>query len=192
MTGNKQREGFSLVELMIVMSMLSVVLGLVGFAMISVQGRYLSQQSLIDAQNNAKAALGMLLRLVRVAGNNPQFITFEPIDPDPDGDTQMNTIRLRADWNPGDGILDDPYEDMIFSTSSGVLYVKQPSDTNPVEFVDSIESLAFTYLDSDGATISDPVASKDSIAYVDIELRTQVPDVPAMVFRSSAVVQSRR
>ena len=154
MTGNKQREGFSLVELMIVMSMLSVVLGLVGFAMISVQGRYLSQQSLIDAQNNAKAALGMLLRLVRVAGNNPQFITFEPIDPDPDGDTQMNTIRLRADWNPGDGILDDPYEDMIFSTSSGVLYVKQPSDTNPVEFVDSIESLAFTYLDSDGATIS--------------------------------------
>ena len=134
----------------------------------------------------------MLLRLVRVAGNNPQFITFEPIDPDPDGDTQMNTIRLRADWNPGDGILDDPYEDMIFSTSSGVLYVKQPSDTNPVEFVDSIESLAFTYLDSDGATISDPVASKDSIAYVDIELRTQVPDVPAMVFRSSAVVQSRR
>ena len=57
MTGNKQREGFSLVELMIVMSMLSVVLGLVGFAMISVQGRYLSQQSLIDAQNNRQGRL---------------------------------------------------------------------------------------------------------------------------------------
>jgi len=189
-----QARGFSLVELLIVTAVMIVVLGMIGSLMITTQRQYMSQQALIDASNNARVVLDLMLRLARVAGNNPEEISFEPIHPDPDGNSQMDSIRLLADWNPGDGDTDDAYEDMIFSTSNGVLWIQRPSDDEPVEFVDRVESLTFSYKDSDGADISssDAVANRDSIAYVDIELRTSVPDVPAMLFKSSAVIRSRK
>lgn len=191
-----QARGFSLVELLIVTAVMIVVLGMIGSLMITTQRQYMSQQALIDASNNARVVLDLMLRLARVAGNNPnpEDFSFEPIHPDPDGNSQMDSIRLLADWNPGDGDTDDAYEDMIFSTSNGVLWIQRPSDDEPVEFVDRVESLTFSYKDSDGADISssDAVANRDSIAYVDIELRTSVPDVPAMLFKSSAVIRSRK
>lgn len=190
-----QARGFSLVELLIVTVVMIVVSGLIGSLMITTQRQYMSQQALIDASNNARVGLDLMLRLARVAGNNPEEISFEPIHPDPDGNSQMDSIRLRADWNPIDGDISDAYEDMIFSTSNGVLWIERPSDAGtPVEFVDRVESLTFSYKDSDGADISssDAVANRDSIAYVDIELRTSVPDVPAMLFKSSAVIRSRK
>jgi len=191
-----QARGFSLVELLIVTAVMIVVSGLIGSLMITIQRQYMSQQALIDASNNARVVLDLMLRLARVAGNNPnpEDFSFEPIHPDPDGNSQMDSIRLLADWNPGDGDTDDAYEDMIFSTSNGVLWIQRPSDDEPVEFVDRVESLTFSYKDSDGADISssDAVANRDSIAYVDIELRTSVPNVPAMLFKSSAVIRSRK
>lgn len=189
-----QARGFSLVELLIVTAVMIVVLGMIGSLMITTQRQYMSQQALIDASNNARVVLDLMLRLARVAGNNPEEISFEPIHPDPDGNSQMDSIRLRADWNPIDGDISDAYEDMIFSTSNGVLWIQRPSDDEPVEFVDRVESLTFSYKDSNGADISssDAVANRDSIAYVDIELRTSVPDVPAMLFKSSAVIRSRK
>ncbi len=189
-----QARGFSLIELLIVTAVLIVVLGLIGSVMITIQRQYMSQQALIDASNNARVALDLMLRLARVAGNNPERISFEPIHPDPDGNSQMDSIRLRTDWNPGDGDISDAYEDMIFSTSNGVLYIQRPSDGSPVEFVDRVESLTFSYKDSNGADISssDAVANRGSIAYVDIELRTSVPDVPAILFKSSAVIRTRK
>lgn len=190
-----QARGFSLVELLIVTVVMIVVSGLIGSLMITTQRQYMSQQALIDASNNARVGLDLMLRLARVAGNNPnpEDFSFEPIHPDPDGNSQMDSIRLLADWNPGDGDTDDAYEDMIFSTSNGVLWIQRPSDDEPVEFVDRVESLTFSYKDSNGADISssDAVANRDSIAYVDIELRTSVPDVP-MLFKSSAVIRSRK
>lgn len=191
-----QARGFSLVELLIVTVVMIVVSGLIGSLMITTQRQYMSQQALIDASNNARVVLDLMLRLARVAGNNPnpEDFSFEPIHPDPDGNSQMDSIRLRADWNPIDGDISDAYEDMIFSTSNGVLWIQRPSDDEPVEFVDRVESLTFSYKDSNGADISssDAVANRDSIAYVDIELRTSVPDVPAMLFKSSAVIRSRK
>ena len=189
-----QARGFSLIELLIVTAVLIVILGLIGSIMITVARQYISQQALIDASQNARVALDLMLRLARVAGNNPERISFEPIHPDPDGNGQMDSIRLRADWNPGDGDISDAYEDMIFDTNNRVLRIQRPSDGSPVEFVDRIESLTFSYKDRDGADISssNAVANRDSIAYVDIELRTSVPDVPAMLFKSSAVIRTRK
>ncbi len=190
-----QARGFSLAELLIVTAVLIVVWGLIGSIMFTIQRQYKSQQALIDASNNARVVLDLMLRLARVAGNAPEENNhFEPIHPDPDGNSQMDSIRLRADWNPGDGDIDDAFEDMVFSTSNGVLWIQRPLDGSPVEFVDRVESLTFAYKDRNGADIisSDAVANRDSIAYVYIELRTSVPDVPAMLFKSSAVIRTRK
>ncbi|MDA2938798.1 hypothetical protein MYX75_11120 [Acidobacteria bacterium AH-259-A15] len=185
--------GFSLVELLIVMAFLAITLGILGGSIIVVAHNYVSQRQLIEAQNNARVALDTMLRFTRMAGNNPQGITFDAIEPDPDGNTQADSIQLQGDWNPADGDVTDRYENIIFTTNNGVLYKEEPSfDTNPVEFVDSIESLTFTYRDADNVPIADPISNNGDIAFVDIELRTQVPNVPAMVFKSSATMRARR
>ena len=191
MRGNRRMEGFSLAELMIVAVILTFVVGMIGSVVMIAQREYISQHALFEAQTNARAAMDLMLRLVRVAGNDPQEIGFEAIHPDPDGNHLMDSIRLRADWNPGDGALDDPYEDMIFTTSGGSLYVQRPTEDGPIEFVDSIESLSFTYTDSSGSPITHPIAARESIAFVNIELHAPVPGGSDMEFNSSAVVRTR-
>ena len=187
----KNIRGYTLVELMIVMIFTTVILGVLGGSIIAVQDQYLSQRRLMDAQNDARVALDTMLRLIRMAGNNPEDITFVAIDPDPDGNTQLDSIRLRGDWNPGDGDVTDPYEDMIITVSGGTLFKQEPSDGGPVEFVDNVQSLAFTYREADNSDIMDLIANPGLIAFVNITLTIQVPDVPDMVFTSSAVLRER-
>ena len=132
-----------------------------------------------------------MVRLVRVAGNDPQELAFQALDPDPDGNSQLDDIRLRADWNPADGDLDDPREDIIFSTSSDQMFKEEPGDGGPVVLADRIQSVAFTYRDKDNVVIGDPIANSGSIALVEIVLTTSVPDVPDLTYRSSATLQAR-
>lgn len=187
----KNIKGYSLVEMMIVTMFLVVILGVLGGTIIVVQNQYLGQRQLMEAQNNARVALDTMLRLIRMAGGNPEELTFEAIDPDPDGNTVLDSIQVLSDWNPGDGDLNDRYEDMTFTVSGGTLFKEEPSDGSPVAFVDNVQSLTFTYRDSSNSAVADPIATPEQIAFVDIELRTQVPDMPDMVFTSSAAVRER-
>jgi len=135
-----------LVELVIVLASLSVILAMLGQIVLRVQKDYLSQRQLMEAKNNARVTMDMIIRLVRLAGYDPHDIITQPIvDPDPDGNAQWDSIHLRADWNPPDGALDDPFEDVRFSTQSGSLFTKEPGDPpGGVEFLKGIESLAFS------------------------------------------------
>ncbi len=183
--------GFSLVESVIVTAVLAVMLGLLGGSIVAVQRQYVGQEQLVEAQSNVRVSLDTILRFTRMAGNDPRELDFEAIDPDPDGNNQLDSIRLRGDWNPPDGDLNDRYEDITFSTDDGVLFKREPTDANPVEFADRIESLTFSYRDADNATIATPIASPESIVWVEIEIRTRVPDVPPMLFKSASTLRAR-
>jgi len=179
-------QGFSLTELLITTAVLTIVMGIVIQMIVSVQNNYMTQQGLIEAQNNARAALDIMVRLTRMAGNDPDRINFQAIDPDPDNNGQLDSIHLRGDWNPADGALDDTYEDIIFSVNNGTMFKQEPGDPGPVEFLDSIGSLTFAYLDRNNAPIPNPIGTPGAIESVDIILQTNVPDSPPMEFRSSA------
>jgi len=191
--------GFSLIEVLVTLAIFSITLGIVGEIIFRVQRDYLSQQQQIDAQNNARMALDILVRLIRVAGNDPQRIGLQPIHPDPDGNGQLDSIRLRADWNPADGDLLDPYEDVIFSTpappNDNKLLLIQEGAAAPVEFLDSIDTLSFRYFNRNNVEIVDPIANPGSIASVDVIIQTfaQVPGSSPIstTFRSSATIRRR-
>ena len=185
----KKMQGFSLVELLIVMAVLTIVGTIVGQMIMSVQNSYMSQQGLIEAQNNARAALDLMVRLTRMAGNDPDRINFQAINPDPDNNGQLDSIHLRGDWNPADGALDDPYEDIIFSVNNGTMFKQEPGDPGAVAFLDSIGVLSFSYFDRNYTPIADPIGNPGSIATVEIIMQTEVPDSPAMEFRSSATMR---
>lgn len=187
---HKNMRGFSLVELMMVSTVLLVVLGIISGIVQAVQTSYARERPRIEAVSNATAALDTIVRIIRMAGNDPNNINNFPSIALPATVPNANSIRIRADWNPADGALNDPYEDVEFTVSNGVLRKQEQSlsptpDGAPVLFLENIESLTFTYLDVNGAV----TANGNSVALVNIVLTTRTPDGSPMTFSSSVSVR---
>ena len=188
---SEKMQGFSLIELLVVTVILVIILGILGQMVVRVQRDYTSQRQLIEAQNNARTAMDTMVRLIRMAGNDPEsFPGLQAIDPDPDGNSVLDSIHIQADWNPPDDDLDDGYEDVTFSTNSGTLWIKEGSGAT-LPFIDSVQSMEFTYFNNTGAEITDPITNFNAIASVRIELRSQVPGSPLLVFTSQASLRSK-
>jgi len=192
-TQNRKQNGFSLVELMIASVIVLMILGILSTLILGINRTYSQQRPRIEAVNDATAALDMIGRLVRMAGNNPNGIAgLQGIDPGMPVSGQYNTIRIRSDWHGAtsdsapDGDTDDVFEDTTFSVSAGKLRKQElPGDLLPVEFLENVNSLRFTYYDTNNLLIADPVTNQSAIARVDIEIDTQLPDSPVMTFGTS-------
>ena len=189
----KDQSGFSLVELVIAGVILLMILGILSTIVIGVNQSYTEQRPRIEAVNDANAALDLMERLVRMAGNNPEGIAgLQGLDPGTPTSGQFTTIRIRSDWHgttsssAPDGDTDDAFEDITFSVSAGTLMKQeQPADANPVEFLENVNGLRFTYFDTNNDPIADPVVNQANIARVDIEIDTQTQGTPVMTFRTS-------
>ena len=189
--GWRRNRGVTLLELLVVLIILSIVLGFIGAITIQVNRDYSSQEQSIRAEDSSRVALDTLARLIRMAGNDPQDIGFQALDPDPDGNLQWDSIHLRSDWNPPDGLLDDPYEDVIFSVSNNTMWIQDPATFSPVEFLDDIESLSFSYFDIDGAPVSNPPTQSGSIVQVSIRVESHLENLSPLEFSSSATIRER-
>ena len=181
-----------MLELMISSVILSLVLGTVMMILTTIQRDYLSQRQLMEVQTNTLLALDNLVRLIRVAGSDPENISgLTPLDADPDNNDVYDSIRVQADWNPADGALDDDYEDVTFTTANDVLMIQNPSSATAVAFLEGINAIAFTFLDSAGATIADPETNVDDVVLVRITITSQTVGTDTMTFDSSAAIRSR-
>lgn len=185
--GSRNARGFSLIEVLISLGIFVLILGVISIIMNRTQRDYLQQQDLLDAQNNARAALDTMVRLIRMAGTDARKTGFTGLEPDPDGDGQLNSIRLRADWNPPDGLLASRYEDVLFFVGDDKLYIQEGNGV-PEEFVDRIRSISFSYLDRDNSPI-DPFATPGVIASVNVTMNTATSS--AMAFSSAATLRLR-
>lgn len=199
MKKNNNQKGFSLIELSIGMVTVIMILGILSSIILGINRSYSQQRPRMEAVNDATATLNIMARLIRMAGNNPNDILgLQGIDAGVPVSGQYNTIRIRSDWHGAstssepDGDTDDTFEDVTFSVSAGVVMKQElPADATPVEFLDHVNSLRFTYYDTDNVAISDPVTNQAQIARVDIELDTQTPDTPAMTFRTSVQLRGK-
>lgn len=185
--------GFTLVELLVVTVVVLVTMGLAAAAMLSTQRAYGAQRERIETTHQAQAAIEMIARLVRMSGNNPFGLALVPLDVDPDGNGTLDSVRVRADWNPADGDLADPYEDITFTVAGNQLFKQEPADAGPVLFADNIQSLAFAYRDTNNNAIANPAASVGAIAFVTITVNTQattlVQDGPPIALTTSVAVR---
>lgn len=181
--------GFSLLELLISSVVLIMILGMIAAVAQSVQQSYARQRPRMEAVNDATAAMDTIIRVIRMAGSNPNNIANFPSTTTPAIVPSANSIRLRADWNPADGALNDPYEDIEFTVSNGVLFKQERSlataDAAPVAFLPRIESLTLTYYDIN----NNVTTSGNAVASVNVVLITGTPDGSPMTFSSSASVR---
>ncbi len=192
----RRQAGFSLIELVTVVGVLAIVMLAVGQIVERVQRQYESQRKQVEAADNARAALDTLLRLLRLAGNNPRGLAgLSGIVPDLDGNGAFDTIALQSDWNPADGELGGPYENIVFFVAGGSLMKREEGDpAEGVEFAPGIEAVSFAYFDTSMNPIANPAAAADRIAYVSVSLLMQPPGPnppPPLTIGSGAAVRRR-
>lgn len=173
MTGRRRAEaGFSLVEMLTVTAVVAIVMLLAGELITRMQRGYETQREQLEAIDNARAALDTMVRLVRMAGNNPrQLGGVLAIVPDADGNGSPDSLGVMADWNPADGDFDDPYESVLFFVQDAQLRKLEAGDpAEGVEFAPDVEAMRLRYFDTGMNPIADPIAAPATIAYVELAL----------------------
>lgn len=107
--------GYSLIELLVALVVSLLVIGGGTLLAGQMQMSYRRQLDAATAQQEARAAVELIQRFLRGAGNNPYRMLivpcpaantpFLPIRMDPDGDLIHDDIRIQMDANPVDSLI---------------------------------------------------------------------------------------
>jgi len=165
-TENSER-GFTLIELLIAMAIALVVITSISSAFISQRKTYAVQEQITAMTQDARAALDMISREVRMAGYDPTGAGIVGI---PYSATQL---EVRADLN-GDGDTSDTHEDITYTYDSTNKQIDRNTGGGAQPFAENIQSFAFEYYKTDGTTTT----TDADIRQIDITItaRTSEPD----------------
>lgn len=177
--------GFTLVEFMIAAAIMTIVLGGTVMLATQIQQAYSTQLDDVAVEQEARYALDWIARDLRSAGSLPYPIIPTPpgvwIDPN-GGANVADSIRVQADVNPPDGVLDDPRENITIAFDANAPTTSCPGcgvitrlDANAavpgaVAMTEAIfTDLRFTYLNNARAVTSTPAL----VAYVQVQVTAQ-------------------
>ncbi len=109
-----------------------LVLGVVAQFVSRSSVTYAQQRDHIERRYTAATTADIILRLLRQAGTPGGAMPAVTLQTDPDGNGVLDSIRIVSDWNPRDGVPDDPYENIEFTVAGNTLFKQEPTDLAPV------------------------------------------------------------
>ncbi len=157
---NRNPRGFTLVEVMIAITMLAVIMGGVVGTMTSMQRGYIRQREVARSEDALRVAELTITRIIQSAGSNPLNM--------PKGaansprivpyDAPFDSLRVVSDFNPVDGTTDDLLEDMLVYVLNDTLFVSWQANGVPAPVAFPVRSLLFQY-DSAGTILTLPTGT---------------------------------
>lgn len=177
-----KESGFTLIEMLIAMTIGLIVLGALVSTFIMQRKTYDVQEQVTEMIQSARAAMDMMTREIRMAGYyDPTVSTMQRSDPT---DTatfvgipyDANQLQIVADFrgtnpsDPPDGAADDANENIIYAFDAANYQI----DRNTQPFAENIQSFTFAYLTSPG----NPTTITGAIRQIQITIvaRTADPD----------------
>lgn len=183
--------GFSMIELLIAMTISVMVLTATMVIASQVQKGYDIELEAAAVRNEAQFAVAAIARELRSAGANPYLLTtspcpvagttFRPILRNPDGDALPDDLRFHSDVNPPNkalggaaaGTCTEANEDVTISHDAANRTITRRdnnTEASATAFTDGvITNLAFAYLDVNRAV----TAVDASVCYVRITVTAQ-------------------
>jgi prepilin-type N-terminal cleavage/methylation domain-containing protein len=155
-TQQRRRLGLTLIEMLVSLTLLSIVMGTVTGMITRTQSDYIRQREAIRLQENMRFAELTLTRLLRTAAVDPLSQNISGVDIDPLSHGVYDNIRIRSDFNPADGDIADPLEDALVYTSADTLYVRWRAGTPPQAVAYPVRSIRFEYFAADNTPITTP------------------------------------
>lgn len=176
----RESRGFTLIELMIVVAVSGVLMGAVFSAYLAQQKVSTTQESVVEMQQNLRAAMTVMTTELRMAGYdpngdggigivsaNPTALSFSLYHPEYLADN---------DDNDGDGTIDEADEDVKnilydLSDANGdgaidIGYQIGADVTKKVPIAERIDNIEFNYLDEDGNVTAD----MDDIRWIQVSM----------------------
>ena len=147
------RAGFTLIELMISLTLLAIVMGGLTTAMVSMQRGYTRQRETARSEDALRSAELNISSILRYAGANPRNLTgagaprIDPLAP------PFDTLRIVADFNPADADVADPLEDVLMYAVNDTLYVRWQAGAAVAPMAWPVRTLAFQF-DSSGTILA--------------------------------------
>lgn len=185
---HRTNQGFTLVELLVAMVMGLVVLGAVLSIFVNQNRTNAIQQEVVYAQQNVRAAMGLMVWDIRNAGHDPSNGDFGAI-----GAATSTSIQVRADYSDpdgdgypeGDGDAGDADEDITYAVNASDQLTRDDANDaqGPEPIVDFVKSLRFGYMLEDGTVLDPPAAALTAAQRSDVRtviirfgVRTENPD----------------
>ena len=191
-------KGFTLVELLIYIVLFGILSTFVYNLFIQNFKTHASQQNAMAMTQDLRAALGLMVRELRLAGYDPTgagnigFID----DADDQYNTDGNSIRFSMDitdtYGTGtpDGLTDGPHEDINYYlyTTGGIPYLgrRTGGSGDPQPVAGNITALNFIYTFADGdtgmpdETDGDSTNNLDDIRSVQISISAETAEIDAL------------
>ncbi len=147
------RAGFTLIELMISLTLLAIVLGGLTTVMVSMQRGYTRQRETSRSEDALRTAELTISSVLRYAGANPRNLTgggaprVDPYAP------PFDTLRIVADFNPADADVADLLEDVLIYAVNDTMYVRWQAGAAVAPMAWPVRTLAFQF-DSSGTVLA--------------------------------------
>ena len=177
----KEKKGFSLIELLVAMVIMSVV-SLAIYSLFAVNSRsYTTQTVTADVQQSVRAAMEVMLQDIRAAGLDPTSSGNFGIELAETEKLRFTSDSINAAINDFNGVLDDTNSERITYVLQGsqldqILYETTASaDTEPL--INDVQNLTFTYLDADGNDLGSPVPTLqlEDIRTINVSITVEEP-----------------
>ena len=175
---NNRASGFTLMELLVSMSIGMVVLAALAKTFTVQSRQNTAEEQVAQMQGNARAALDLMVREIQMAKYNPAGTAFSSAY----GVTySASQLEVKADMN-GDGTISTSsgsVEDIIYARDAVNNYItRKLGSTGTAEIVaDNITAFTFAYYDANGSAVTSS-GNSGNIRKVTINItaRTAKPD----------------
>ena len=151
----RPRHGFSLVELIVALTMFSLIMAAMMSVVLNLQRKYVEQRERVRAQESLRVAQMTLAPLLRSAGADPLNTGLTSVNVDPNNDGVFNDLQIKSDFNPMDGDVNDPLEDVHVFVKNDTLWVRWQAGTANQPLAWPIRSLLFEYYANNGTKFTD-------------------------------------
>jgi prepilin-type N-terminal cleavage/methylation domain-containing protein len=148
------RAGFTLVEVLVSLTLLSVVLGAAVAVMLGVQRGYIRQRETARAETALRTAEATILGVLRAAGADPRDTRLTLLDPDKRNHGVFDNVRVVSDFNPPDGDVTDLLEDVLVYVERDTLYVSWRAGQAATPVAAPVRTLRFEYYASNGSLLT--------------------------------------
>lgn len=168
---NRNTGGFTLIELLVTLGLGMVVLATVTTTFMSQTRFYSAQEQVNEMEQNARGALDLITRELKMAGYNPNGASFDGVTVS--GTTQL---QIKADLNAASGIEIGSNENITYAYDNSTHQITRTLGGGAAEVLaDNITAVTFTCYKADGATTT-TTSSEIRQVKVEITATTAKPD----------------
>ena len=147
------RAGFTLIEMMVSMTLLVIVMSSVFGVMAQSQRQYAQQREVVRAQETLQGIEILLTRVLRSGRADPRQLGIGLLDPDPLDHDVFDNLRVVSDLN-GDGVTTGAMEDVEVRIEADTIWMRWQSGAVEQPVALEVAELAFEYFAMDGTALT--------------------------------------